>query len=351
MKVSAILKGKIDSNKHQPIQIRISHHGHRTYKPTHIKVDPKLFNNGLVTAKHPKHKEYNELIKTLIIQYQAQALDGFKKKKPKVDLFTYIQSEIKTLKRKPGTLRQYSSQLTKLKEFTGPINITQVDKNFLDRYRVFLESRGNTLNTVWSSFKFLRTFILKAHKEKMIEDYPFYNYEFPHYENPTKDFLTDAEIKKWDKFLNQNVPEKILEAGTWFLIACHTGLRISDIKAFTKKNIIADRLVIKLQKGGEFIGLPLMPKVKKYFQRINYKPLSMHENTYNALLKIIAAAAGVNKHISTHTGRHTAGMMLANAGVSRETIQAILGHKDARSTAIYSKVMNKRIDAELRKLK
>ena len=61
--------------------------------------------------------------------------------------------------------------------------------------------------------------------------------------------------------------------------------------------------------------------------------------------------AGIDKKVSTHTGRHTMAMSLANSGISQEVTAKVLGHKDLRSTVSYYKISNARIDAELKKRK
>jgi site-specific recombinase XerD len=72
---------------------------------------------------------------------------------------------------------------------------------------------------------------------------------------------------------------------------------------------------------------------------------------YNRLLKLVAMGSGIDKVISSHTGRHTAAMTFANAGISQEVTSKILGHSDLRSTKTYYKITNTRIDLELKKLK
>lgn len=352
MKVSPVLKGMIDSNGHQPVQIRIYHEGKRTFHPTHIKVPPTQFEKGRVKKTHPKHKEHNQTIERLIIQYQAQAIEGFKKKISKTDFYKYVEATIPTLTREKGTVRIYYSQMNKLKEIYPTLFINDIDKNFLNEYRAYLKEIGNVGNTIWSSFKFIRTFVRKAKAEKLIQDNPFEGYEFPKYVNPMRNYLTEEEVKEVDKFcLDKKCPENIKNIATWFLIGCYTGLRISDIKAFSKKNIVADRLVLKNQKTKEIVGMPLTPRVKKYLERVNYMPPAVHDNTYNETLKTIMALCGVKKNVSSHTARHTAATMLANAGVSQEVTARILGHKDMRSTSVYYKIINKRIDLEMKKLK
>jgi integrase len=353
MKVTAILKGRIDTNGHRPIQIRI-YNGKNFYKPTHIKVLPTQFKNGKV-VDHPKSSEWNERIKNLIIQYQAQALKEPEKKKPKVYLFDYVMqcaNKWDKIKRS-GTIRIYWSQLEKLKGFTPNILISQIDNNFLYAYQSYLINLGNSQNTVWSSFKFLRTILNDAVKEDVLDKSPFKKFTMPKYTDPNKTYLLPDEIKKIDKFcLQKNCPAELFFVGTWFLIGCHTGLRLSDQRAFDKKkNIHAGRLVVKTSKTGELVGLPISEKVKKYFERIQYRPMHYTGEAYNRLLKLVAMGSGIDKRITTHSGRHSAAMMFANAGISQEVTGKILGHTDLRSTRTYYKISNTRIDLELKKLK
>jgi site-specific recombinase XerD len=349
MKVSAILKGMIDSNGHQPIQISIYHQGERRFIPTHIKVNPSMFENGRVNGKHPKARQYNETISNKIIQYQAEALSGLKKKKQKTELYSYLNKTIATLTRSPATVRYYNSQINKLKSFAPSLFIQDITLDFLNDYKGHLRQLGNEGNTLWSSFKFLKVFIKSAMREKLITENPFDSFQAPKYNEPDRVYLTSEEVKKLDSFVQKKIPPKLKEAATWFLIGCHTGMRISDIENFSSKNIVAGRLVFKTQKTREVVGLPLLPKVKKYLELVKYERLSMHRNTYNDLIKTAAAGAGIDKHITSHTARHTAAMLLANAGVSQEVTAKILGHKSLKHTSTYYKITNQRIDMEIKK--
>src|SRR5688572_31815670 len=106
MKVTAIIKGRIDQNGHRPIQIRIYHEGKNTYRPTNIRIDPKHFEKGRVKG-HPKSRELNEIISTKIIQIQAHVLNGQEKKKARINFYQFFETVKAGVKRKPGTLRQY----------------------------------------------------------------------------------------------------------------------------------------------------------------------------------------------------------------------------------------------------
>jgi integrase len=355
MKVSPILKGRIDSNGQQPVQIRIAEGDKRSYRPTKIKVEPKnQFKAGKI-INHPKAREYNQTIQTLIIQYQAQALEGLHKKKTPVPLLSYIEKSIGQLEgvRREGTIGQYATQLIKLKSFTPEVMMSAVDHGFLYAYQSYLKGIGNDGNTIWSSFKFLRTFINKAVNEGLMDKSPFHKFPFPPYVDKLKPYLMPDEVKAVEKFIkNKACPEPFAFAGAWFLIACRTGLRLSDLRKFDKKaNIHGGRLVIQTDKTSEPVGLPIDKGLRDLFERVGYKPLNMTGEAYNRLLKVIMMGCNIKKNVSSHTARHTAAMTMANSGIGRDVVAKILAHKDLRSTGTYYKVSNQRIDMEMKKLK
>ena len=105
-----------------------------------------------------------------------------------------------------------------------------------------------------------------------------------------------------------------------------------------------------MQKTKAPIYLPLSPEALRWMPERGNK--SSQDNVFdlpsaaavNVLIKPWAKAAGINKHFTFHTARHTFATMMLTLGADIYTVSKLLGHTKVETTQIYAKIINKKKD-------
>ena len=146
-----------------------------------------------------------------------------------------------------------------------------------------------------------------------------------------------------------------------FLFCCYTGLRYSDFVNLSEKNIaIIDRepwLVFNAVKTGIEVKLPLTflfegkawKLLRKHKGRLKeFFSIKPNSNVNKELIRI-GKYAGIEKHFSFHSARHTNATLLIYKGANITTVQKLLGHRNVTTTQIYSDVMGSTIVKDLKK--
>lgn len=165
-----------------------------------------------------------------------------------------------------------------------------------------------------------------------------------------REYLTIDEVKQLIA-----TPCRMHNVKQAYLFSCFCGLRISDIEALRRENIEEEqgktRLNIIMRKTKTPLYLPLSRQALKWMPDgyITFEPgerlFKLPSRTYgNAILKQWSCAAGINKHITYHTARHTFATMMLTLGADLYTTSKLLGHSEVRTTQVYARIINKKKD-------
>lgn len=350
MKVTAILKGRKDEKDRISIQIRVNIGKVRRFYPLKIKVRKNQFSKGKV-INHPNAFVFNSVIKAEI---QKREVSEAVSKGVDPDFFEYTKHCIIRWRemrlKKESTLKQYESELNKISSFKSSFRLSDMNNSWFSGFLAHCYKLGNKENTAWKTFAKIHAILEQAIKDDILLKNPMDKFtDAPKYRNPKRNFLTFEQVQSIEKFMKVATPEQKFSCA-WFLIGCYTGLRISDMRAFNKKNIIGGRLIIHTTKTNELVSLPVRGKIKELLEVVKYKPLSITNEAYNRMLKVIAEKCEIEFNLVAHSSRHTAAMMLMNTGASLDEVAAILGHTNTKHTAIYAKINNSRIDKAIDKI-
>ncbi|MDR2036669.1 MAG: site-specific integrase [Bacteroidales bacterium] len=382
-----VKKTRIAKNGEVPIMLRVTVNGLRTETSVNLKVNPKSWNAvaGKSVGSTRQDYELNARIDTIrmrVMQLHRQMeLDGESITAQKVidkylgrgdkpvimllDLFREHNEKCLKLSGNgmaPGTVERYETSYKHTANFIEDtygkedIPVADIDHKFITDYEFWLRTERKCSHN--SAVKYLKNFgkiVRIAIANGYITKNPFANIKFK-LEEVDRDFLEDHEIKAMiDKPIEI---ARLAQVRDVFVFSIFTGLAFSDIKGLKQEHIVKDNngalwIRKKRQKTGNMCNIPLLDPAREILNRYKNHPTCIEKGVllpmlcnqkYNAYLKELAAICGINKEISSHTGRHSFATSVALAnGVSIENVAKMLGHSDTKMTRHYARVLDKSI--------
>ena len=149
-----------------------------------------------------------------------------------------------------------------------------------------------------------------------------------------------------------------------FIFSCFTGLAYIDVANLRREHLVMMEgkawIMTRRQKTNIESNVLLLdiPKIiiAKYCDNPNYPshegklfPILSNQKM-NAYLKEIADICGIKKNLTFHLARHTFATMSLSKGVPMESVSKMLGHTNIRTTQIYARITNKKIEHDMEEL-
>jgi site-specific recombinase XerD len=218
--------------------------------------------------------------------------------------------------------------------------VTQTASKYIELFKMFLNwalQNGYTDNRKFQTFKSIKqpdTLKVILTKEDIVK-------------------IKAAKLGRFDSL--KNVRELLV-------LSTLTGLRYSDYSRIAQEHIkVAENgqkiLIIRQEKTGDFVELPLTKEAEKIITRLLIGKLhSISNQKMNKYVKELCKIAGVDelfevhtfkgkmkvsKHVpkyelvTTHTGRRTFATNLLLKGIPAHVVMRFTGHKDYKSFAKY----------------
>ena len=290
-------------------------------------------------------KEALRLVETIRTQKELEVLTGawglLSANLGKIPLLDYCRVKAE----KKGPKDHLRKALKYLETFNPTIQIQAVDSKYLEGLQDHLTNSGLGAATAGHYFEAVNGVLNQAVKEKIILANPAIGVKRIKIPERLKDYLTSEEVQRLANTPIMGADGIGGEIRRAFLFSCFTGLRLSDLKSL-KHGEIRDGGIQKRQaKTQSFVYIPLnetaMALIATPGQELHHKDEKVFGLTGtdpNQYLHPWGLSAGVEKHFTFHTARHTNATLLLENGADLYTVQRLLGHAKAEMTMSYAKV-------------
>ena len=267
-------------------------------------------------------------------EFEEEFLRGI----PRMNFFAFAEWFLEKQKKQlaKGTFRKQWYTIQKLKRFKNPIYFQEITPNFILSLRQYLAKLGNSKTTVESNLSTFKKFITAAEEFGILLPVKASEIKVGNTTGARTD-LSGDEVKRLIEYFQSSFikPEWKLILG-YFLIACFTGLRISEIISIDRKQFDNDSLEYYEQKKDRVMRMNINQSTRMLLGYSDRLFLDKKSPIYmNRELKKIVKLCGITKKVTFHVGRHTFATNFLRAGGDPVSLQKLLGHSNIRQTMIY----------------
>lgn len=264
------------------------------------------------------------------------------------------------------TIENYSHYLTRLSDFAGDIKLSAIDVELISKWRLWLNRLGtNTsdeLSKTTQNYHLiaLRSFLRFCARRGLPALAPD-KIELAHTKRPQVTFLN---LEEFERLAAQPDTTKLngLRDRAIIELLFSSGLRVSELVGLDRDHVNLKRREFMVRGKGQkdrpiFISIEAADWIQRYLdmRQDNSKPLFIRYSgskkvdlsgnftrlTARSIQRTIAKyakLAGITKHVSPHTLRHSMATDLLMNGADLRSVQVMLGHSNIATTQIYTHV-------------
>lgn len=288
----------------------------------------------------------------------------------KTDFLEYLEIE---QNRSQKTIANYDHYLTRLIDFAGDIKVSEIDAELVRKWRLWLNRLGTNvsdeLGKTTQNYHLiaLRSF-LKFCAKRDIPALAVEKIELARTVRKQVTFLNEEELNRL--FTQPDITSVAgLRDRAILELLFSSGLRVSELVGLDREHINLKRREFMVRGKGQkdrpiFISEEAATWIQRYIDKRqdNTRPLfvrfsgnkqvdlsgNFHRLTARSIQRLVAhyaLMAGITKHVSPHTLRHSFATDLLMNGADLRSVQAMLGHSNIATTQIYTHVTDPHLRA------
>ncbi len=260
----------------------------------------------------------------------------------------------------PNTIESYMHNTNRYISFLSSKGITspeEVTKEYVVDFIEQLRSIGLSQNSISRNFHAIKSYHQFLYREGTTEI------------DPTETVLVTAPHRKLPDVLSVDEAIKLVESPdtttplgirdrAMLEFAYATGVRVSELVTLTIQNIFFEEDIVRITgKGSKERIVPLghtaKEKVQDYLDNVrpslskglsrnvlflNVRGTPLTRMGFWKILRKYVIIAGITKHTSPHTFRHSFATHLLEGGADIRVVQELLGHANISTTEIYTHI-------------
>lgn len=273
--------------------------------------------------------------------------------------------------RSAHTARNYSLYLERFIEFTNDIEVDKITSEIIRKYRLWLNRYKNNsndeLSTITQNYHLiaLRGFLNYLSKRDIKSLSPE-KIELPKISRRQVTFLHYDEVERLIDAIDTSSEAGLRDRAIIELLFS-SGLRVSELINLNKDHINTNRREFVVRGKGQkdrpvFLSESANEHVSNYTQKrtdslpplfLSYSRNCESDNSGNyrrltarSVQRIInkyTKLAGITKHVSPHTMRHSFATDLLMNGADIRSVQTMLGHSSIATTQVYTHVTDEHL--------
>lgn len=270
----------------------------------------------------------------------------FAKSRNSVDFLLYMEQSIKQENICEGTRKHKICTLEAIRRF-GQIKTTKdLTRENLVAFDQWLRDGTRSDVAINNYHKNFRIYTKRLATEKVIDVDPYDLVKFKRGKCKEREPLSEAELKKLRTIKLEGKLDKVRDL---FVFAAYTGLAYCDVQSFSFDTMTEQLGTLyyidgsRLKTGSKYFT-PILKPAMEVLKKYDFKLPRISNQKANDYLHLIQAAMKLNKNLTFHIARYSFATLALAHDIPIENVSRMLGHKNIRTTQIYTKVLKTTIE-------